>query len=155
MDVVMRIEIVPLTFAHLRIMARTMRTDDRAEIEGLGQVVRHVLHRLFRNSTHCGAARVDGELAAVWGCEGELVSSVGMPWLFTAPAVERVPVGFFKTARRQVALMLRTRRMLMTDVLATYERSLRFFSIMGFEIEEPRPAGPHGLLYRRIRLERV
>jgi hypothetical protein len=150
----MAFEIMPATMTHMRIMARTMRAEDRDEIESLGVAPRRLLRALYRESTHCGAATLAGELAAVWGCQGELASSVGMPWLFTAPPVERAPLAFFKETRGQVMRMLVTRRELVTDVLATYQRSLRFFAMMGFAIGEPFPAGPHGALYRRIRLER-
>ena len=132
-----RYRIVPCRIEHLREMARTMRGEDRAEIEGAGLVVRHVLMRLWRGTIQPRAAIVDGEVAAIWGDEGGLVEHAGRMWLFTAPPVERLPLAFFRETRREVAEKLAYRQVLVADVADSYLSAQRFFRLLGFTIGEP------------------
>jgi hypothetical protein len=138
----------------MRAMANRMRQEDRAEIVGMGLRPRRVLHDLLVDSVLARVALVDGELAAVWGLQSMMAADVGRPWLFTAPPIERVPVAFFREVRREVDGMLATRRRLETRVLASYEKSIRFFRLLGFRVSEPEPCGPLGTLYRTMTIER-
>jgi hypothetical protein len=149
----MKIEIVDATAEHVRILARTMRDEDRAEISGMNCHVRHTLHDLYRTSLNSRTALVDGVVAAVWGLQGGLLDDVGYPWLFTAPAAERAPVAFVKTAGRELAGMLATHRILLTRVMASYERSIRLFERLGFRIG-PVVTESSGIGYRQMVLER-
>jgi hypothetical protein len=150
----LKYEVVETTPGHLRQMARLMRAEDRAEIEGFGLSPKRTLLRLYAGSGMTRTAFVDGELAAVWGLEKMLLSDVGQPWLFTTAAVERVPMAFFRETRRQVAEMMEGCRRLETKVLASYERSIRFFEMMGFRISRAAPLGLNGELYRTMTLDR-
>lgn len=127
---------------------------DRAEIEGWGLTVRHLLNFLYRESSLKRTALVDGEVAAVWGTQGSMVSEDAQPWLFTTPAVERARMAFFRETRREVAEMLRTRKRLRSYTLASYEQSIRFFTALGFTFGPPEPVGKGGTLYRLMTLER-
>lgn len=150
----MTYEIVPARLEHVRMMARTMRPLDRAEIEGFGLCVRHTLHWLWRDSPMRRAALVDGEVAAIWGYQGALMSDEVVPWLFTAPAIERAKLAFYREARREIDEMLALHGRLHCHVLAAYKQSVRFFEVMGFKIDAGEPIGRDGTLYRLMTLER-
>jgi hypothetical protein len=137
------------TLADLRELARTMRAEDRAEIEGMGCVVRHFLFRLYRASFEPRVAIVDGEVAAAWGDHAGLLGDEGLMWAFTAPPVARLPLAFFRESRREVADRLKIRRSLITDVADGYKAAQRFFRLVGFQIDEP----VNG--YRRMTIRRA
>lgn len=146
------IETVDATLEHVRALVRNLRAEDRAEIAGLGLNVRHTVHGLYRDSVVRRAALVDGEVGAVWGLQGSLTSDVGFPWLFTTPAVERVRFGYFRVAITEIGRMLEMKRRLVSRVASDYERSIRTFRMLGFEIGEPEMLGPYGLSYRTMTL---
>ena len=147
-------QIVTARLEHVRAIVRTMRPMDRAEIEGMGLCVRHTLHHLWRNSSLRKAALVEGEVAAVWGLEGPMLDDVGMPWAFTAPAVERARLAFYRETRAEIEAMLHVKRRLQTYVLADYARAIRFFGRFGFQFCEPAPLVAGGPTFRRMILER-
>jgi hypothetical protein len=150
----MTFQIIPATTEHIRLAARALRPMDRAEIERRGYHVRHLLHLLYRQSPLRRAALLDGQVAAVWGCEGSVLDTEGVPWLFTTPVVERSKVEFFRETRRQIDEMLKSRQRLSTYVLASYTQSTRFFAALGFRIGPPEPIGVGGENYCLMSLER-
>lgn len=145
---------VDAVLAHCGQLASRLRTEDRREIEAMGEVPRHLLVRLYRASSIRRTVFVGGEIAAMWGCGGALLGTVGEAWLFTTHAVERVPLAFLKTARRGISSMLETRWTLISDVSADYERSIRFMMMLGFTVEAPRAIPPYGAMLRRLTLSR-
>ena len=150
-----RLVIVPATLAHMRTMSRAMRAGDRAEVERAGADAHRLLHWLWRDSYLRRAALVDGELAAVWGCQGSAIAAEGVMWLFTAQPVERIPLLFFRQARREVAEALTTHARVWSCVLDGYDKALRFFQMIGFSVGDPEPMVVGGAGYRRIMMERV
>lgn len=146
--------IIPCRLSHIAEIARTIRAEDRAEIEGVGLHVRHLLVALYRGSLYRRAALVDGEVAAVWGDSAPLISTEGAMWAVTAPVIERVPLAFFREARREIAERLQVRSVLRADVADSYTAALRFYRLLGFEIGARRPLPPAGTLYREISIER-
>ena len=151
--------IQPCTLADLRAMSLSMRAMDRSEIEGAGMKVRHALNRIWRGSVDPRCAYVDSglgwEIAAVWGDEGSMLEALGRAWLFTAPPVEKVPLAFFREARKDIAQRLTMRRMLRSSVRADYTQALRFFRLLGFTIGPAVAVGPEGVFYREIAITRT
>lgn len=148
-----RYVILPCRLSHLAELARTMRAEDRAEIEGAGFHPKHIMFTLWKESAYRRAALVDGEVAACWGDAAGTLEPEAIMWLTTAPVIERVPFAFAREARREIQRLFETRLLLHADVAADYDRSLRFWAMLGFKIGEPRPLPPFGKLYREIRLE--
>lgn len=147
-----RYEIVEARLEHLRALIPLLRDGDRAEVEVTSIPARHLLFGLWRSSLVRRAALVDGEVAAVWGMSGSLAASEASVYLLTGRAIERIPLAFYREARRELRAMLETRRSLVCDVLADYTRAVRFFEMLGFEIDGPRDVG--GAMFRRMRLVR-
>ncbi len=150
----MTFEIVPATAEHIRLAARNLRPMDRAEIEGRGYCVRHLMNQLYRQSLMKRAALLDDRVAAVWGLYGAMIADEGQPWLFTTPEVERRKMDFFRETRRQIEEMMMSKRRLSTCVLASYTQSTRFFSKLGFQIGEPNLMGVDGSPYCMMTRER-
>lgn len=150
MTVVVRESVVADVYA----LAKNLRDDDKSEVTGLGLDVRETLRRSYRHGILRHTGLVNGEIAAMWGLGGAMLSDEGAPWLMTTPLVERVPVTFLRVGRAQLDEMLRHRRFLSNYVLATYHRASRFLEVLGFVLDPPVPMGPNGLPFRRFWMER-
>lgn len=135
-------------------LAANLRADDAAEITGLDLDPTIVIRTSFRSAVWRRTAFVDGEIAAMWGLGGVLLSDEGAPWLLTTPAAERVPVTFVKLARANVAEMMRDRRLLSNVVAASYVRACRLLALLGFTLDPPQPMGARGVLYQRFWMTR-
>ncbi len=144
-----RVVTIDAQIAHVRMLVPRLRADDRLEIEAQGEIPRHLLFRLWRRSAIRRAVFVDGDMAALWGCQGGMLARTGAVWLYTADPVERVPLGFLKTASAGISEMLERWPMLISDVDARYERSIRFMRMLGFHVGEPFEL-PGGALFRRL-----
>lgn len=136
-------------------LASRLRTEDESEITGLlAKSPRVALRASYRHAILRRTALIDGEIAAMWGLGGAMLSDIGTPWLMTTPLVERVPVTFLKVGRAQLAEMLMHRRFLSNYVLATYRGAVRFLEVLGFVLDPATPMGPQGLPFRRFWMER-
>jgi hypothetical protein len=113
-----------------------------------------VLRMSFRVSlTRPKVAVVDGEVAAIWGMGGDILSDTGIPWLLTTAAIERMPVTFIKQARIELARMLARKRRLENHVLAEYSQAVRLLEVLGFTLADPAPVGRNRVLFRRFWIE--
>lgn len=148
--------VVPAEIGHVYALAAALRPRDAAEIAGVGISPKKALYRAFRNSVMCKTAFVDGEIAAMWGlCVGlrpgvSPLSDLGVPWLHTSAAVERIPVSFVKIAKAELALMCVNRRRLESFVAADYPQAVKLLRILGFTVEQPKPIGANGAPFCRF-----
>jgi hypothetical protein len=146
--------ILPSKIEDVYRMAGRLRSDDEAEITSFGLNPREALRTSFRHAILRRTAFVDGEIAAMWGLGGAMLSDSGNPWLMTTPVVERVPVTFFKVGRAQLAEMLAQRAFLFNFVQASYRRACRFLEVLGFVLDSAAPMGPNNVPFRRFWMER-
>ncbi len=142
---------------HIYDLAANLRHLDEQEILGSGNSVKRSLWRAYRNSVLCKSAIVDNKVAAMWGlCLNmrpglSLLSDLGVPWLHTTAAVERLPVSFVKVAKAELAAMLALRPRLENHVAAEYVQAIKFLRLIGFTVEAP-AAGVTGVMYCRFHL---
>ena len=147
-----RYEIIPCRLAHLREIQKTMRAQDRREFAIAGMNPRHRLHELYRMTAEPKTALIDGEVAAVWGDAASLLAPEGLMWLVTAPPIEKMPLAFFREARRELGRLLEYRQRLRSCIAGPYKEAARFFALLKFQVSEPELIGGHE--YRRITLSR-
>lgn len=136
-------------------LAANLRPGDRDEVESLGLDVRVGIRQSFRHAIQRKTYLVDGEVAAMSGLCGILLSDVGEPYLMTGPAVERVPVAFIRHARAAVSDMLRQRKRLEGHVAASYTKACRLLQVLGFTLGESLPTGPNGALFCKYTMMRA
>lgn len=150
--------IVPAQVEHVYALAATLRPRDAAEIAAGGHTAKKSLYRGFRNSLMCKTAFVGDDIAAMWGvCVGfrpgvSPLSDLGVPWLLTSAAVERIPVSFVKVARAELALMRANRRRLESFVAADYPQAIKLLRVLGFAVERPAPIGVDGAPFCRFHI---
>lgn len=149
-----RVLIVPSQIGDVYRVADNLRSEDKAEITGLGFDPRDALRRSYRHGIIRRTAFVDGEIAAMWGLGGAMLSNEGVPWLLTTPAAARVPVSFLRVGRAQLDEMLQHRSHLSNVVQASYTGACRFLQVLGFHLDPPEPLGPHGVPFRRFWIKR-
>lgn len=149
-----RVHIVPSDVGDVYRLASHMRENDRLEATGLGADPVRLLRASYRSAILRRTAFVDGEIAAMWGLGGVMLSDEGAPWLITSHAIERIPLFFVKRAKQEVTEMLSLRSTLLNVVLASYAQACRFLELVGFTLDTPEPVGPHGVLYRKFWMSR-
>lgn len=147
-----RIEIVPTTAAHVRELQKTLREDDRREIEGYGFSSAQGLWKSYRFGIMNRTGLIDGRVAACWGVGGSFLGDIGSPYLMTSYEVERISsLRFAKIYQNEVFNMLSVFPKLVNFVLADYEKAVRLLSIVGFTLGEPEPIGSS--VYRKFEMK--
>lgn len=150
----MTFKIVETQPSHLSALANNLRPDDAREIENGGWGVRQGIWRSYRSATMRKTVLIDGEVAAVYGVGGVVLSGIGTPWLLTTAAVERYPLGSTLLARQELAAMLTMYPVLRNVVDASYHRAVRILQLLGFSMSDPFPFGPKRAMFRRFEMRR-
>lgn len=146
------IMVVPTTAEHIRKLAKTIRENDRREIEAYGFSCEKGLWHSFKKGLMNKTAFIDGEVAACWGVAGTYMGETAMPWLLTGNAVYKIsPLKFTRIYQKEVYKMLELFPILSNYVLADYDEAVRLLSIIGFEIGEPEKQG-NGM-YRKFTMK--
>lgn len=127
----------PTTTSDLTRMLENMSPEDRDEADDYGIPVRRLLWKSYRNSLWRKSHFVDGELCAISAVSGVLLGGIGHPWICTTPVIERVPLTYFREARREIDMMLRVFPRLETLISAKNLKALKFFRLVGFEVFPP------------------
>lgn len=135
------LRIVPCRMSHLRMVARNLREEERAECAIVGIEPRHVMHALWKQSAYSRTGLLEDEPIVVWGDSAPTLSLEGFGWLFSTPGVERVKVAFIRGAMRELAERLQVRTVIRTSALASSRRCVRFWCLLGFEADEPDERG--------------
>ena len=146
--------VVDGTKEHSLRLRHILRPLDKREICGQGGHVRKIMWRTFNQSIFTRTALVDGEVVAMWGLGGTILSDEGHPWLLTAPAVERLPMAIVREARGAIWDMLELRSYLWNYVLADYTGAIRLLEVIGFAIDPPTSPWATGEKYRKFWLRR-
>lgn len=147
------VSIVEATPAHLSTVARQLRREEVVELAGANLVGRHLMYQLWQKSIYRRAGFVDGEIAAVWGCTGMLLSPIAEAWLFTTPVIDINPMVFVKTARQELRRMLETKAKLVSACMVGCERPARLWTMLGFTLGDPIPA-TSGAMFHPLVMER-
>ena len=147
-------EVVEGTYEHALDLRDRLRDLDRRECMGQGMSLRRMMRRTFQSSLFTQAALSEGKCIAMWGMCGELVGVEGIPWLLTAPEVERFPVAILREAKKAVAAMLDARPYLANYVLSDYKQAVKLVSLIGFSVDQPLWTSPAGDVYRRFWMKR-
>lgn len=138
----MIIEIVQTTSEHIHILARTIREDDKKEIEAYGFSCMKGLWRSYKNGTIDNTVLVDGKVAACFGCGGSFLGMTGRPWFLTSYEVDRIsPITFYRIYKSEVGKMLDLFPILCNYVWADHVKAVRLLSLVGFSIGEPEKFG--------------
>ncbi len=139
------VEITDATEDDARELSLTLRQADAEEIRALGHP--DPLPPLLagvRTSDWSKAARVDGQLACVFGLShtGTVLAVTGTPWLIGTPALATHARMFMRASAPYIAQMLRQYPCLVNVVHAPNTQAVRWLRRMGFALGQARPMGP-------------
>ena len=149
----MSVQIIPATEAHAEALSRTLRDADAREIVAMGAVPADTVMAAWRGSLIANAALVDGDVAAIWGVFPTDEPDMGQPWLLTAPAIENLSaLCFARFYREEAKSMLKLRPRLENFVDVSYDAAVRMIALAGFRLDDPKPYGPLGSLFRRFEM---
>lgn len=138
-------------------LAANLRDQDRAELDACGHTDHERVIRLSINtSLLCWTARVDGEMAAIFGVAplGSVLDSRGVPWMLGTDLVPRHRRILARLAPGYIAAMLETYPHLLNQVHAKNTVATRWLRKMGFVLQRPTPIAPHGELFHLFEMKR-
>lgn len=126
-------------------MARILRHEHTAAALGIGENVHRQIRRSFAASWLVRAWAIDGELNALGGVTGAVLSPVGYVWMGISDRFRRYPRYVVKEARSLMDEALRTKLELRTVIYGGDEAALRFAIYLGFVTDEtPQAFSHHG-----------
>lgn len=152
-NIVQILDSMPLHVAKLKM---NLRIEDVHEVLRLGISVQKALWLSYRESLIRKSALIDGEIAAMWGAKGNIMSQEGTVWLLTSPQIKKVsPLQFARIYQSQVYEMLKLFPCLVNYCDASYTNAIRLLEIIGFTIYDPEPIGKDGAMFRKFKIERA
>lgn len=133
-----------------------MRAADVAECQAAGRPdLAQMLREAVDLSAWSVAARVDGELAAIFGVRpvDGLMGQRGVPWLLGTETLVRHRRSFVRLAPAYIAQMLKAYPLLTNSVHAENTQAVAWLKRAGFRLGDAAPCGPHGAPFHPFTLE--
>lgn len=113
-------------------MIRRLRHDHQNANSAVGLNSHHVLRSAMAQSSYRKAAFLDGELAGLWGVTGSIMSPFGYAWLCLSQEASRRPILVLREAARQIDEIMRTKAVLVTDIMGDDVAAIRLATYLGF-----------------------
>lgn len=138
-------------------LAANLREQDRVEVEALGHTdMRAVIQRGIDCSALCWTARVNGELACVFGVAplGTMLDPRGVPWMLGTPLVPKHRRILARLAPQYIAQMLEAFPHLLNQVHTKNAVATGWLRKMGFVLQPPTPVPPYGELFHLFEMKR-
>lgn len=133
----------------------TLRKEDIKEAKALGLYPHRGVFFAYRYACYRRTALINGEVAAMWGLHGELLGSIGHPYLITGVAVTKIsPITFARIYLEEVKEMSKFFPNLENYVDASYSGAVRMLKIAGFSFEGPFDT-PKGDKFLKFKLETI
>jgi hypothetical protein len=127
-----RFEVVEAKPWHCGAMVRLLRREHQAAVAMVGLNSHRELRMAFDESIFRRSWFIDNHLAAIGGVIGPALSSYGVIWLAFSEAATRYPLAIVKEMRRQIAEIMRTKRLLFCSLLEGDEAAERTAVFLGF-----------------------
>lgn len=121
---------------------------------GGGMNMHKELRGLYDRSSYRQAWLIDGELAALGGVEGSLISPYGFVWLTLTEQATKYPKAIVRESRRQLNEIMRLKMELATTVLGGDEAAMRLAVFLGFHVAHEGEGAPAETRWGRLRLKR-
>lgn len=123
----------PSTQDDVDYLANNLRPEDREEVLASHGSTQDVLQLGFNESDECWTIVVTDteEIAGMYGV-GMLENGVGVPWLLTAPALEKVYMPFLRQSKQWVKEINKKYPVLTNAVDEDYKVSIKWLQFVGF-----------------------
>ena len=151
----MTYNIVPTTMAHVHELANTMDPCDIRECwaanhYGPYDALRHSLY----HTQYPRTGLLDKMVMCIWGV-GKLsyLSKEGIPWMLKSNLVQEHPKEFIRRSKLLVKDMFNEAIVLTNMVDVRNVQSIRWLKWVGFDVHDPVPFGPDGMLFHPFIME--
>ena len=123
----------PSTQDDVDYLANNLRPEDKEEVLASHGSTQDVLQLGFNESDECWTIVVTDteEIAGMYGV-GMLDNGVGVPWLLTAPALEKVYMPFLRQSKQWVKEINKKYPVLTNAVDEDYKVSIKWLQFVGF-----------------------
>ena len=138
-------------------LAANLRDQDAEELRAAGVLNAELaIADGIRRSPLCWTARVDGEIACVFGVApfGTALDPRGVPWMLGTPLVPKHRRTLQQMTPGYIAQMLEAFPHLLNQVHAKNTVATRWLRKMGFVLQPPMPVGPYGELFHLFEMKR-
>ena len=133
-----------------RLLLANMRKKDIDECKAYGMSPGRAIRNSLKNSLYAKSAWLDGEIIAMIGLAGSIISDVGCPWMLTGNGIEKVKFTFARIAIEELDAMHNYKTVLSNYVQADYHEAVKFLGLVGFSIHSPRKIGKNGVLFHQV-----
>lgn len=134
MERMTQFQIIDAKSWHVGQMSRLLRVEHQAALRPFGVNVHRDLKQMFDESVFRRAWTIDGHLAALGGVAGSMIETSGYVWVALSDEAQRYPVALVKEARKQMAIIMRMKRELVTSLIGGDEAAIRLAVYLGFHI---------------------
>ena len=117
-------------------LSRMIRATHRAEAEKFHSNLHADLQARYFESAFCRSLFIDDRLAAMGGVIGPELATAGYVWVALSQEATKYPLSITKEAKRQLAIIMNTRRELITTVMGGDDDALRFAVFLGFHVSQ-------------------
>lgn len=121
---------------HCGQMIRLLRHEHSAALARIGINGHRELRAQFDASSFRRAWMINGKLAALGGVVGPLIAETGLVWLTLSEPARRYPLAIIREARRQLDLIMITKREIATTILSHDEAARRLAIFLGFHVAD-------------------
>lgn len=135
------------TLEHARQLASCMREGDVQEVRASGDQSPFEALKFSLEKSKCACALfADDKILCIWGVvEKDGYPGVASPWILSSVHVDTFPILFYKESVRIIAGLRARYRVIVNMIDARYEKSVKFYRKLGFDISDPVPYGIFGL----------
>ena len=105
-----RFEIIEAKTRHCGQITRRLRAEHTLALSRTGARTHDELRQCFMDSATRRAWLIDGELSALGGVTGPLMSPYGYVWLAISEKARRYPIQIIQTARAQLSEIMLTKQ---------------------------------------------
>lgn len=130
-----KFEIIEAKPFHCGQMSRLLRKEHHNALVRLDVNVHKEMRAMFDASSFRKAWLIDSELAAVGGVAGSALESSGYVWVALSEKARKYPIQIVKEARRQLAIIMQTKRELISTVIPADEAATRLAVFLGFHVD--------------------
>lgn len=130
------IEVVNSTLDHALTIRRDLREGDVLEAVRQGVNPWTGIVKAYKNACFRRTGLIDGIPAAIWGVTGNLLGTVGSPYLITSNRISMIsPIRFAKIYIKELQVMKNMFPILVNYVDAEYKEACRMLELAGFKLE--------------------
>ncbi|EFM18633.1 hypothetical protein [Pantoea sp. aB] len=150
------VHIVVANNQHIEQLLPHVRQADIEEFEsGWAMTPEQVLHYGIEKSSFCWAGIADGDVVAIFGVTpASILTGNGTPWLVASDRLQKYSRAFIRHSKPLLAGILETFPRLENYVDARNIAAKQWLHWMGFQLYDPVPAGPNGMLFHRFTMEK-